>query len=367
MSALPKAVQKQIAEANKIADNIKKGLAPDGAAPPGAPPPNDAPPPIPPPPAPAAAAAPPAPPAPIVTPAGAPPPDESWEKKYRVLKGKYDAEVPRLIEQTRSQGVLIQTLQGQLTVTQGMISQLNQNRASAPATPGGAPATGKKLVTDDEVKQFGPDLYDFIQRAAREVSPQGASQTPQPVAQQVAQIAQSVQTLSAKAEQTDKQRFEEYLTQHVPNWVEQNGDEAFIVWLDEEDPYTGRKRQELLDQAAQRFDGPRVAALFKGFQKENAALASPPNSAAAPAAPAPAAAPPSATPALERLVAPGQPKAGPASAPNEAQKRIYTRAEIDDFNRRRMGYVTKGRKVPDSLVQEERAILAAANEGRISG
>lgn len=365
MSALPKAVQKQIAEANKIADNLKKGLAPDGSSPPGAPPNNDAPPPIPPPPAPAAAAAPPAPPtpAPVVTPAGSPPPDESWKRKYDVLKGKYDAEVPRLIQENRQQADLIRTLQTQLTTLQGVISTVNQRGASAPVNPpSGAPATTQKLVTDAEVKSFGPDLYDFIQRAAREVAAPMVSQAPQPVAQQVAQIAQTVQTLGKKVEQTDQQRFEEYLTQHVPGWVEQNNDEGFIVWLDQEDAYTGRKRQELLDQAAARFDGPRVAALFKGYQNENA-IVTPPQTPA----PAAAAAPPAGTPTLEKLVAPGQPKAGPASAPNEAQKRIYTRAEIDDFQRRKNQFVIKGRKVPDALVAEERAILAAANEGRISG
>jgi hypothetical protein len=350
MSALPKAVQRQIAEANKIADDLNKlKVTPT-------PPPNP-PEPVPPPPGTASV---------IVTPAGAPPPDEAWEKKYKVLKGKYDAEVPRLIQENRNNGDLIRTLQGQLVTLQGVVSQLNQRRDSAPVNPpSGAPAATRKLVTEAEVKAFGPDLYDFIQRTDREVAPQGGSQVPQPIAQQLAQVTQTVEGLGKKVELNDLQRFEEYLDQHAGDWREQNKNQEFFVWLDEVDAYTGRKRQELLDQAAANYDGPRVVALFKGFQNENAAVS--PTPSPAPPAPAPAAAPPAATPTLERLVAPGLPKAGPAGAPNEAQKRIYTRAEIDAFVHRKNQYVIKGRKVPDALVAEERAILAAGNEGRISG
>jgi hypothetical protein len=360
MSALPKAVQRQIAEANKIADALVKARN-EGEAPP-PPDPNAAPPP----PAPPVAGQQPAPPAaPIVTPAGAAPPDESWEKKYRVLQGKYNAEVPRLQQESRSQGDMIRTLQSQITATQGMMSAVVQRRESAPAaSPSGAPAAPGALVNDAEIKSFGPDLFDFIQRVCRQtVSPMISQGSPQ-TAQRIEQVVQTVQRLDKKVELSDQQKFHAYLDQHVPGWQEQDANQDFIAWLTIEDPYTGRRRQELLDQAAERLDGPRVAALFKGFQNENAAVTPP---APAPQPAAQLAPPASATPVLERLVAPGTPKTGPAGAPNEAQKRIYTRAEIDEFVHRKNQYVIKGRKVPDALVAEERLMVAAANEGRVSG
>lgn len=349
MSALPKAVQKQIAEANLIAEQLKN------VAPPSAPAPVDSKPPE------GAVTVPPVvvPEVPPVTPPGAPPPEESWEKKYRVLQGKYNAEVPRLQQQVRELIDSNRNMQSQITVTQGLMSTLAQRGTSAPVNPqGGAPAPYGKLVNDAEIKSFGPDLYDFIQRAAREVmAPEVAKIGP--ATQRVEQVAQSVQTLGDKVAQTDQQRFEVYLDQHAPGWSEQNENPEFIDWLAQADPYTGRTRQELLNQAAERLDGSRVVALFKGFQNENAIVTPPP-----PVTPAV----PAVTPrSLESMVAPGTPKSGAGGAPNEAQKRIYTRSEIDSFQHRKNQYVIKGRKVPDALVAEERAIIDAAREGRVSG
>jgi hypothetical protein len=359
MSALPKAVQRQIQEANKLAAQIKQGGQPPAADPPSDPPqPGQQP----------AAAASPSPPAPAAQPA-IPSPEDSWEKKFRVLQGKYNAEVPRLSQQIRELTSDNQNLRSQLTTTQALLTSLGQQRASAPAaTPAPAPAAaGSKLVKDEEVKTFGADLYDFIQRAAREVMPAAPAAPAPQVAQQVQQVQQQVQQLGAEVAQTKQQKMFTLLTEQVPTWEQLNGDPEFLTWLDQIDPYAGVKRQQLFDQAAERFDGPRVVAFFKGFQNEHAAVTPPASQTPAPAA-APPAAPPAGTPAtLERLVAPGTAKAGAAGAPNEAQKRVYTRADIEDFTRRKNHFVIKGKKVPDALVAEEREILKAANEGRISG
>jgi hypothetical protein len=361
MSALPKAVQRQIDEANKLAAQVKLGGQPPASDPAATPPgqPSAAP-------AAPAAAAQPTPPVPGQP--GIASPEDSWEKKFRVLQGKYNAEVPRLSQQIRELTSQNQNLQSQLTTTQALLTSLGRQQASAPAgTPVPAPAAaGKKLVKDEEVKNFGADLYDFIQRAAREVMPAAAPAASSPqVAQEVQQVRQQVEQLSTEAAQTKQQKMVTMLNEQVPSWEQVNADPEFLAWLNQTDPYSGTQRLELFDQAAGRFDGPRVVAFFKGFQNEHAAVTPPPSQTPAPAA---AAAPPAGTPAtLERLVAPGTAKAGAAGAPNEAQKRVYTRAEFEDFVRRKNQFVVKGRKVPDTMVAEERELLKAANEGRISG
>ncbi len=377
MSALPKAVRAQIDAANQIANNLKAGKVPVADPKTGAVTFEDTPPGDPPP---AAAAAPPAtPPATppganppvIVTPAGGNPPDEAWEKKYKVLQGKYNAEVPRLQNQVRDLSGTLQDVRAQLTAQQGLLSSLAQRGATAaPAAPApSAPAqTGDKLVKDEEVKSFGADLIDVMRRVVREeLHPH--MQRLAPVSQRVAQVEQTVKGVSEKVVQNDQQKFMTYLAEHAPNWNELNTNEDFLSWLDQVDPYTGSKRQDLMDQAANALDGPRVVAFFKGFQNEHAAVSPPAGSAppAPPAAPA-ATAQPAATPnPLDRFVAPGAARAGAAGTPNEAQKRIWTAAEINDFNMRRESFVRRGKKVPDNLVQMEREIAAAAAEGRVRG
>lgn len=367
MSALPKAVQRQVAEANRIAEELKKGNQPPAASPnqpaadPNAATANQ------PPAAPAAPAAQP--------PAAAPgQPEESWERKYRVLQGKYNAEVPRLQTQYRDLTDKYQQLQSQLVTTQALLTSLNRQPAPAPAQPAAAPpAQRQKLVKDEEVTSFGADLIDVMRRVVREELPATPSVPAQPnaqVVQQVQQVQQQVQQIGADLAQTKQQKMLALLDEQVPDWRTVNEDPEFLAWLDQSDAFSGVKRQQLFDQAAERNDGPRVVAFFKGFQTEHAVVTPP---APQPPAPQPAAQPAAApvaqgTPApLERFVAPGATRAPGSGAPNEAQKRIYTRAEIEDFTRRKNGFVIKGRKVPDALVTEEREILKAANEGRISG
>jgi hypothetical protein len=375
MSALPKAVQRQVDAANKIASDIKAGKVvagndpktgqvvfedtpPDGT-PPAAPPAGSPP-----------VAAPPSGNATVV-PAGAPVPEEAWEKRYKVLQGKYNAEIPRLTTQVRDQSNTINDMRSQLTAMQGMMSTLAQRGApAAPAAPpASAPAaTGGKLVKDEEVKSFGADLIDVIRRVAREEMHPHMSQFA-PVASRVAQVEQSVQNVSTRVVQNDQQKFVSYVLEHVPDYEQQNVDEGFIAWLDKTDPYIGRTRQSLLEQAANALDGPRVVAFFKGYQNEHAAV-TPPAGSAPPAQPAAPAAPaqPAATPnPLDRFVAPGAARAGAGGTPNEGQKRIWTRTEINDFEQRRNSFVRRGKKVPDNLVQMERDIFAAAAEGRVSG
>jgi hypothetical protein len=365
MSALPKAVKRQIDEANALVETIKKGGQPPASEPPD---PNA--PAVPP--TAAAATVPPAQPpaAPVVTPPGTPPSDESWERKFRVLQGKYNAEVPRLSQQIRELTSKSQNLETQLVTTQALLTSLGRQQGSAPAaTPSVAPASaGVKLVKDEEVTTFGPDLYDFIKRAAREVMPAAPAQPAPQMTQQVQQVQQQVQQLGARVAQNDQQKMIALLTEQVPEWEQVNEDAEFLQWLTQVDPFSGVIRQQLFDQAAERYDGPRIVAFFKGFQNEHAAVTpqpqpTPPVQPASTPQPAPAGTPA----ALERLVAPGTAKSGAAGAPNEAQKRIYTRTDIDQFVAKKNSFVIKGKKVPDSMVVEERAILEAGREGRISG
>lgn len=323
MSALPKAVQAAIAKSNVIVDQLYKdgkfvGVQPEPAA--GGEP------------APAAASAEPAaaqPAAPAAAPAApaaaqpaaaaAAPVD--WEQRYKVLQGKYNAEVPRLTQQ-------LQDMQRQMNGLQGLLGSLRQPAApAAPAAPAPPP------VTDAEIKEFGPDLYDFVKRVARG---EQAAILPE-IDKRVAPVVQKVDAASAAAQNANQQAAAaqrramfDLLKQQVPNWEALNDDPGFLAWLDQRDPYTGEVRGKLLERAEAVNDGPRVVAFFVGYQRENATVApaTPAAAAAAPAAPAASAA---SQPTLETMVAPGAARPGAARAPDGSGKRVWTRAEIGKF------------------------------------
>lgn len=368
MSALPQAVQKQVKRANELAEKVladrKAAEAPastptDGAPAAAAAPPVDGQPPALAPVAPAAAAPPPAEPPAAPAPAAPPPtptPATDWEQRYRVLQGKYNAEVPRLTRQVQDVTTQMNNLQQQLIHTQGLLAALGQNRGTAPGTAQGSPAPSGGLIKDEEVKAFGADLIDVVRRAAQEEITKVVEPLRKEV-ERVPQIEKQVSGVATKVVMNDQQKFIAYLNEHAPEWRQLNEDEQFLDWLDQTDPFSGYTRIQLLKQAESSHDGPRAVAFFKAYQKENATVTPP-----APAsAPAPAAA---ATPkTLEDFVAPGAPKSGAGGAPNEAGKRIYTTAEIAAFYEavRRGAY----RKKPDEARQIERDIFAAQREGRV--
>lgn len=348
MSALPKAVQKQIEEANRLAEQLNQQRL-DGQAPP----PPDGQPPAPDQGTPPAAASPP-------PDAGNQPPTpgaEGWEQKYKVLQGKYNAEVPRLQRQVNEQNSTLEQLKAQLTATQGMLSALAQNRVAAPGQgQGPAPAAPAKLVKDEEVKEFGEDLTDFIGRVAEQRLMPRIDQKIQPVQQQVAEVRQTATKVVERSAQSDHERLLATLDQQIAGWRQQNNDPGFLDWLAQPDPYSGVARGDLLRQAYEGFDAPRIVAFFKGYRNEHAVV-TPPAPAAAPAEPD------ASQRKLDDFVAPGTPKAGPTGAQTGAGKRTWTQAEIKQFyDDAAAGKFRNNKARRDEL---EREIHAAVREGRV--
>lgn len=347
MSALPKAVQKQVEEANRLAEQLAQERQSQTQPPPGdTPVPDPGAPPDP-------AAQPPADGGPPPSPA----PAEGWEHKYRVLQGKYNAEVPRLQHQVSEQSTVIEQLKQQMTATQGMLSAFAQNRVPAPGGQSSAPAAATRLVKDEEVKEFGEDLTDFIKRVAQDAILPAVEQRLQPVQKQFDEMRGISEEDRRRAIQAAHEQFVATLDKELPDWRQQNNDPLFLEWLAQPDSYSGVARKTLIMQAHEGFDAPRVIAFFKGYRNENAVV-TPPNGAAAPA-PQPGASQRS----LDDFVAPGAPKPGTTSAPNGAGKRTWTQAEIQHFyTEAAAGKFRNNKQRRDEI---EREIHAAAREGRV--
>lgn len=356
MSALPKAVQQQIKRAQEIADAIYKtdgeGTPPEGTPPEGTPP----------------AGTPPegTPPAGATPPEGTAPagvtPLEGWEQRYKVLQGKYNAEVPRLQRRVNEQEETQRDMRMQLTATQNLLASLSQQQRGTPPAgepPAGTPPAKRSLIKDEEVTEFGADLIDVMRRVVRE---EHATLLPEidrrvaPIAQRADQAAQAAGHVAQRVAHNDEQTVLAMLNEHVPKWRELNEDVEFLAWLDQVDPFSNHKRIALLDQAYKTHDGPRVVAFFNGYLKEHAAVTPPP------AAAAPGQQPGAPQRRLEELVAPGTPKSGAAVAPDGSGKRAFTRADISKF----YADCAAGRyKDPAKRAAMEAEIFAAQREGRI--
>lgn len=302
-------------------------------------------------------------------PASAPPADDQAEHRYRVLQGKYNAEVPRLQAQNKDLQQRFESMQHQLSATQNLLASLGSQQPQAPTLVQASPQPS--LVSPKEVTEFGADLYDFVKRAAQEVvAPQVHSleERFRPVAQTVQQLAPAVQQNREDNARTAADVAHEKMCNGLDDlaagWEAINSSPEFHAWLDEVDPYAGAKRGVMLAQAYGSGDVTRVAHFFTGFQKEHAAVA-PSGGQQQSAAQGTN---PDATPnvSLASLAAPGTGVGGPAAAgtPNESgQQRVYAQSEITAFYTDVRKGAYRGRDADKNAIEKD--IFLAQKQGRV--
>jgi len=344
MSALPKQVQKQVDEANALLDQINTPPELDADGNPIQPPAEPAPvkPPV---------VADPAAVAPEPAPA-----DDPAEHKYKVLQGKYNAEVPKLNRELKEAKNVIGDMQQRITNTESLLASMQH--VATPPRGELPPPDELAIVTEDETLQFGADLESYIERvAARKIMPEVESRIA-PVVTRVDGLDHNASQAAHDVAVSERDRVMLDLAEAVPGWETQNENEDFLKWLNDNDPYAGVPRGQLLTHAFRANDSTRVIAFFKGFQTENAVvtpetIVTPPATGVEPQQ------------SLDNLVAPGTPKTGTTSAPNESGKRVWTQKDISAFYAKKNTFVVKGIKIPDEYEALERDWFAAQHEGRI--
>lgn len=240
-----------------------------------------------------------------------PPPAEDWEHRFKVLQGKYSAEVPRFAAENKDLKSRLELLE----------QELEQMKAK-PAEP---------LVTQAEVDEYGPGLVDLARRIAREEQAQKDAE----IAKLKTQIAQ----LSDATSKTASNDFFKSLTAIVSDWEQINEDPGFIKWLEEVDELTGETKQNLLSRAEGARDAARVGKFFTSYKKAASSWAA------------------SSAKSLESQVVPPTNKS-PDTPPS---KKVWTRAEISDFYSR----VRRGDVSDKDAIAIEADITAASIEGRI--
>ena len=243
-----------------------------------------------------------------------PAPESDWEHRFKVLSGKYSAEVPRLAADNRE-------LKTQLKVLESQLEDLKSGKT----------AGKQSFVKPEEVEEYGENLIDLIRRAARE---------------EVAAKEAEIETLKAKIDAFDSRTskvvevdFFEQLGKEVPDWVAINDDKNFHKWLDGYDELTGLRRQEMLSQAEADKDSRRVANFFKAYKKAGQTWAA------------------AASRKLESQVVP---ETNQAVKPQPGKK-IWTRQEIGNF----YGAMRRGEVSDKDAVAIEAQIHAAQIEGRV--
>lgn len=238
---------------------------------------------------------------------------EQSTQRERSLKGRYDADVPKLREE--------------LKAAKDTVAELE--RKAKPVLPGTL-----RSITDAERNLAGEPMLELISKAAREIVEDTLDARFKPLNEQF-------QTL---VRQTEAQFFAtiEYL---VPGWEVQNDDPSFIQWLNGNDPATGHSRYDRLRTAEALKQGYLVAEIFNAYREKR-------EIGARTSAPAP-----------KLDLSPPDGGTPPPPPPSGEDGRIISRNEIQNFYREKREGKWNGREKEARAFEIE--IFEARKAGRV--
>jgi hypothetical protein len=176
---------------------------------------------------------------------------EKLRNRYASLRGKYDAEVPRLHQQLKDTDSRMRQL---LAENQSLRKEIAEKEQS------------KSYITDEDKETYGEDMVDLVRRGAREEGAKYAAEAAKLKAE-VDSLREQVRVRDADAQASRVENFYRTLTVECPDWEAQNTDKGFLEWLNEADPVYGFQRNEALQRAFNALDPHRVSAIFNQYRQ----------------------------------------------------------------------------------------------------
>ena len=247
-------------------------------------------------------------------------------QQYSALRGKYDAEVPRMAEEIRA--------------LKGEKQDLEQQIARAGIKPGTITS-----LSQDQRDTAGP-MVDITATIAREVAEEAVGKATKPLLDEIGNLKRQ-----------SEEAFMATLNMGLPaGWDSPTGvneDPKFLAWLNGLDPAAGRSRLDLLKRAEAAKQGYQVVEIFKAFleNREIGARATKPGK----------------QPKTD--ISPGEGGANEVKDLNEdGGKKTWTRATIAEFYRtKRTDPQFQGLEGQKKARAIEQDIADAGREGRIKG
>jgi len=252
--------------------------------------------------------------------------EETWQSRYIALKGKYDAEVPRLHADVRE-----------------FKAQLDKLQKAAETKPVETkkPAVAEKLVTDADVQAFGEDLIEVQRKVAREVAAEFRGE----LDAMKAENEKLREQLTTTGTQVSEASFEQRLYRMVPDFQEVNADSRWVDWLNEVDPLLRAPRKSVAQDAFNRGDAEAVAHYIGMFKAGITPVVQNNDKAAE----------------LEKQIQPKRSATNSANVSQQAQ--TYTDAQIHQMFLKSADYSAKGRIEEAAKLEAE--IDAAYRDGRV--
>lgn len=222
------------------------------------------------------------------------------DDRYKTLKGKYDAEVPRLHKELKEREYQMRDMYRQMQELQSRL----ENVEKAPE-----PKTGEPAATDKDREDFGSDLVEMVERIAASATAKAVSESEK----RITAVLQQLGAVQERVQLSEADKFWGRVKSLVADWEQVDADENWIAFLDTTPDYTTETYRELAAKAIQAGKAEAVAKLvdiWRGPAKQ----AEPPK--------------PQVNPDLQRQV---QPSSVKSTAPAPAAGRIISRQEYESL------------------------------------
>ena len=170
-----------------------------------------------------------------------------WRRRFDTVQGMLTAEAQQR-----------KTLADKLDQMQRQVEQMHQ----APAKQ------AEPLVSAKDEEVFGSELIDLARRAAREEFSRLAAPLVSEMRKELNPVREQVGKVAERVEVNEHDRFFSTLGALVPEWEQINADTRWLEWLAEVDPMLGAPRQVALDSAHNSLDVQRVAAVFNTWKNQ---------------------------------------------------------------------------------------------------
>ncbi len=167
------------------------------------------------------------------------------------MRGKYDAEVPRLNQTVRDMEAQINALREE--------NDRLQEVAAEKEPPAG--------VTEADIDVYGQDMVDMIQRTARQVAGTSDVETAR-MRSEIEQLKAQMNATKQASDASAEREFTRVFDEAIPNWRELNEDPEFLEWLKTPIPGYGVPRQIALNGAVAQMDAHQAVEIFKEFIQE---------------------------------------------------------------------------------------------------
>lgn len=189
-----------------------------------------------------------------------------FEHKYKVLKGKYDKEVPRLHREAKRLRGILEDNQG---IFQGLTEEIKnlKNENESLKSAGARPA--EKGGAAPEIEELNPEEYepygDEIVKLVKAVNAQRGADS-----NRIQELESEISELRQGSSRSDVDRYMDRLNAAIPDWEDINRDPDFIDWTNETHvPYTDITINAMLNEANRQLDHKQVIKIFKSYMDQN--------------------------------------------------------------------------------------------------